>query len=199
MPSAAGAELEGLAGPGGSGLPPGGGAAGAGSRASQEGQSVPMMIAAIARKEIKDHLRDRRSIISGLLVPLIGPLTTLAMFALIASWMRQDRPLIVPVAGARNAPRLIAFLQRQGAIVETAPADYEQQVREGNLDLALSVPEDYGKEFEAGRSAPLQLIEDSSRNKSHPQVLRARRLLELYVRRMSALRMIAGGVSPTLL
>ena len=35
--------------------------------------------------------------------------------------------------------------------VETAPADFEAQVRDGKLDLALSVPEDYGKEFEAGR------------------------------------------------
>ena len=59
-----------------------------------------------------------------------------------------------------------AFLQRQGAIVETAPADFEAQVRDGKLDLALSVPEDYGKEFEAGRSAPVQLFEDSSRTKS---------------------------------
>jgi sodium transport system permease protein len=156
------------------------------------------MILPILRKELKDHLRDRRSIFSGLLMPVLGPLTFLLMFTLIASWVREDRPLTVPVAGGQNAPSLIAFLQRHGAIVETAPADYEEQVRDGKLDLALSVPDDYGKEFEAGRSAPAQLISDSSRNKSRPQVFRARRLLEMYARRMSALRMIARGVSPTL-
>ena len=156
------------------------------------------MIGAIFRKEIKDHLRDRRSLFSSLLMPLLGPLTFLAMFTLVASWVREDRPLTVHVAGAQNAPNLISFLQRYGAIVEPAPADFEAQVRDGKLDLALSVPEDYGKEFEAGRSAPVQLIEDSSRNKSRPQVMRARRLLELYVRRTSALRMIARGISPTL-
>lgn len=156
------------------------------------------MIAAILRKELKDHLRDRRSVFSGLLVPILGPVMFLLMFTLVASWVREDRPLTVPVAGAENAPNLIAFLQRHGAIVETAPADYEAQVRDGKLDLALSIPGDYGKEFEAGRSAPVQLVADSSRNKSRPQVLRARRLLEAYVRRMSALRMIARGVSPTL-
>lgn len=156
------------------------------------------MTLAIFRKELKDHLRDRRSILSGLIMPVLGPLLLLLMFTLMASWMREDRPLLVPVAGGQNAPNLIAFLQRAGAIVETAPADYEAQVREGKLDLALAVPDDYGKEFGAGRSAPVQLIADSSRNKSRPQVLRARRLLEVYVRRMSALRMIARGVSPTL-
>jgi sodium transport system permease protein len=156
------------------------------------------MTFAIFRKELKDHARDRRSVLSGLLMPVIGPLAFFGMFTLIASWTREDKPLTVVVAGARNAPNLIAFLQRQGAIVELAPADYEAQVRDGKLDFALSVPEDFGSEFEAGRSAPVQLVEDSSRNKSRPQVFRARRLLEAYVRRMSALRMIARGVSPAL-
>ena len=156
------------------------------------------MTFAILRKELLDHLRDRRSILSGLIMPVLGPLILLLMFTLVASWVREDRPLSIPVAGAENAPNLIAFLQRAGAIVETAPADYEAQVRDGKLDLALSVPDDYGKEFEAGRSAPVQLVADSSRNKSRPQVFRARRLLEIYVRRMSALRMIARGISPTL-
>ena len=156
------------------------------------------MISAVLRKELKDHLRDRRSIISGLIMPVLGPLVLLLMFSLMASWVREDRALTIAVAGGQNAPNLIAFLQRAGAIVETAPADYEAQVRDGKLDLALAVPEDYGKEFAAGRSAPVQLVADSSRNKSRPQVFRARRLLEIYVRRMSALRMIARGVSPTL-
>ena len=152
----------------------------------------------ILRKELKDHLRDRRSIVSGLLMPILGPLAFLGMFTLIASWVREDRPLRVPVTGARNAPNLIAFLQRSGALVETAPDDYEAQVRDGKLDLAISVPDDFGKEFEAGRSAPVQLVADSSRSKSRPQVMRVRRLLEIYARRMSALRMIARGVSPAL-
>src|SRR5262249_16594926 len=103
-----------------------------------------------------------------------------------------------PVAGAAIAPKLVSFLQRQGAIVETAPPDFEAQVRDGKLELAISIPEDNGKEFEAGRSAPVQFYEDSSRTKSRPSVLRARRLLEIYTRRMSALRMIARGVSPAL-
>jgi sodium transport system permease protein len=156
------------------------------------------LAAVVLRKELKDHARDRRSIFSSLLVPLLGPLILLAMLSVIASWMREDRPLLVPVAGAQNAPNLIAFLQRHGAIVEPAPADYEAQVRDGKLDLAISVPEDYGKEFEAGRSAPVQIVEDSSRTKSRPQVMRTRRILQAYSRRTSALRMIARGISPIL-
>jgi sodium transport system permease protein len=154
------------------------------------------MTLAVLRKELLDHSRDRRSLISGLLVPVLGPLLFLGMFTMIASWTREDKPLVIPVVGAENAPHLIAFLQRGGALVEPAPADFEAQVRDGKIELALSIPTDYGKEFEAGRSAPLQLAFDSSNNKARPQVMRARRLLEVYIHRLSALRMIARGISP---
>lgn len=156
------------------------------------------MILAVFRKELRDHARDRRSMLSGLLVPILGPVFFLGMFMMIASWSREDKPLVIPVAGAENAPHLIAFLQRGGAVIEAAPADFEAQVRDGKLDLALSIPGDYGKEFEAGRSAPLQLAYDSSNNKARQHVTRARRLLEVYTQRLSALRMIARGVSPGL-
>jgi sodium transport system permease protein len=157
------------------------------------------MMTAVLRKELTDHVRDRRTLFSGLLLPVLGPLLFLGMFNLIASWVRADQPLVIPVIGAQNAPHLIAFLQRGGAIIETAPADFEAQVRDGKLDLALSIPEDYGKEFEAGRGAPLELAFDSSNNKTRQPVSRARRLLERYTSRMGALRMIARGISPTLI
>jgi sodium transport system permease protein len=157
------------------------------------------MMTAVFRKELIDHVRDRRSLLSGLLVPIMGPLLFLGMFNLIASWVRADQPLLIPVIGAQNAPNLIAFLQRGGAIIETAPADFEAQVRDGKLDLALSIPDDFGKEFEAGRGAPLELAFDSSNNKTRQPVARARHLLERYTQRMGALRMIARGVSPSLI
>jgi len=46
---------------------------------------------------------------------LLCAVLLLLMFALMASWTREDRPLLVPVAGGQNAPSLIAFLQRAGA------------------------------------------------------------------------------------
>lgn len=156
------------------------------------------MIAAIFRKEWKDHLRDRRSVFSSLLVSIIGPVVFLITFSRVAASTGEDQPLVLAVAGAANAPNLVAFLQRQGVIVEQAPEDFEAPVRDGKLSLALFIPEDYGREFEAGRSAPVRLVEDSSRLQTRQQAARVRRLLEGYSRRLSALRMIARGVSPSL-
>ena len=153
---------------------------------------------AVLRKETLDHLRDRRSMFSALLMPLVGPVLFAGLFTVIASWSREDKPLLVHVAGAQNAPNLVAFLERNGASIREAPPDFEARVRDGDLDLAISVPDDYGKDFTGGVPAALELVFDGSRNRSRPAVLRTERLLRQYSAQLGALRLLARGVSPTL-
>ena len=149
-------------------------------------------------KELRDHLRDRRSMMSALLLPLIGPLMFGGMFSLIAKWGNENKPLVVAVAGADNAPNLIAFLQRHGATVVTAPADFEAKVRDDELEVALSVPREYGKKFEGGQAAKVALIADSSNNKARVTVRRVQLLLQSYGSQLGALRLLARGISPLL-
>lgn len=152
----------------------------------------------VLRKEAVDHLRDRRSLLSALLMPLLGPLVFAGAFALLANTLRSDKPLEVPVVNAEAAPSLLRFLERHGAKVLPAPADYEAQVRDGRLDLALVVGEDYAKEFAAGRPAPLRLVIDASRTRSSVTIRKATRLLQAYAGELGALRLLARGVSPQL-
>ncbi|MFL5246736.1 MAG: ABC transporter permease [Myxococcales bacterium] len=152
----------------------------------------------VLRKELVDHVRDRRSLSSALLMPLFGPAMFAVMFTLIASWNREDAVLTVPIAGAQNAPNLVAFLERHGARVETAPPDYEQKIRDGDLDLAISVPDDYGKDFVGGRPAALQLVIDGSRNKARAPIRRVEQLLSQYSSQLGSLRLLARGISPSL-
>ena len=90
---------------------------------------------AVLRKETLDHLRDRRSMFSALLMPLVGPALFAGLFTVIASWNREDKPLLVHVAGAQNAPNLVAFLERNGASIREAPPDFEARVRDGEAPL----------------------------------------------------------------
>ncbi|NMO19766.1 ABC transporter permease [Pyxidicoccus fallax] len=152
----------------------------------------------VFRKELRDHLRDRRSVLTALMFPLLGPVVFLVMFNLLASWYRQDRPLELPVIGRAHAPSLMAFLERYGAKLVEAPADYESRIRAGTLDAVLIVPEDYGREFSTGHTAEVQLVVDSSRQSARHSVLRARRLLEAYARFLGDQRLYARGIAPGL-
>ena len=153
-------------------------------------------ILTVLRKELRDHLRDRRSLVSALVMPLMGPLTFLAMFTALASTMRSDKALEIPVVGRTRAPNLLAFLERSGAQIVDGPADPERAVRDGEMDLVLVIPEDYGKESAQGRSATVELVVDNSRNRTRVSVRRAQLLLQAYTRTMGSLRLLARGVSP---
>ncbi|QRN98456.1 ABC transporter permease [Archangium violaceum] len=156
------------------------------------------LLTAVFRKEMRDHLRDRRSVTSVLAGSLVGPILFAVMFTVIASWNRQDKPLELPVVGRANAPSLMAYLERSGAKLSEAPADYESRIQAGTLDAVLIVPEDYGKDFAAGRSAKVQLVMDNSRNKARATIKRTQALLNQYSGSLGTQRLLARGVAPEL-
>lgn len=151
-----------------------------------------------ARKELRDHSRDLRSVLSALLVPLLGPVTLALMFQVITSWSAKDAAVQVAMVGRANAPALVAFLERHGVSVQDAPPDHEELVRKGALDLVLIAGDDFAPAFAAGRPAPISVVTDSSRTRSHARALRARRLLDAYGAAAGHLRLLARGVSPEL-
>lgn len=152
----------------------------------------------VARKELRDHSRDLRSVLSALLFPLLGPLALALMFQVITSWSSKDAAVQVAMVGRENAPALVAFLERHGVSVKDAPADHEARVRDGTLDLVLIAGDDFAAAFAEGRPAPIAVVSDSSRTRSHARALRARRLLDAYGGAAAQLRLLARGVSPEL-
>ena len=156
------------------------------------------LVQVVLGKELSDHVRDRRSVMTALLFPILGPALFAMMFTVIAGWMREDRPVKISVVGAEQAPNLIAFLKRAGAEIDTAPADYEQKIQDGELDVVLVVPPEYGPDFEAGRPATVKMVVDNSRNSARVIVRRTEAILQAYSGTIANLRLLARGVSPDL-
>jgi sodium transport system permease protein len=159
---------------------------------------VKGLLSTVFRKELRDHLRDRRSVMSALGFTLMGPILFGVMFTVMASWFNKDKPLELPVVGRTHAPSLIAFLERSGATLTEPPPDYEKRIQAGKLDAVLIIPDDYGKDFEAGRTASVQLVMDNSRNQARSTVLRVQQLLTAYSGMLGAQRLMARGVAPEL-
>ncbi|NTU56642.1 MAG: ABC transporter permease [Anaerolineales bacterium] len=155
-------------------------------------------ILVIFNKEMLDNLRDYRSWMTGVFWALFGPLLLGGMIMLLGNTIRErvDESLVLPVAGAENAPSLIAFLEQQDVIIETAPSDPEAAIIAGDINLALVIPPEYGEDFSAGQTAKVQLVIDSSRQSASADVSRARNLLESYSDYIGALRLSLRGVSP---
>ncbi|MEM1247719.1 MAG: ABC transporter permease [Acidobacteriota bacterium] len=147
-------------------------------------------------KELRDALRDRRSLMSALIFPLVGPLMIAFMFSSLAQLEGGDRALEVPIEGSERAPNLIAFLEERGLEVLDAPEDAEEAVRSGDHDLVLSIDDTYGEDFTTAQPATVVLIHDGSKTASRNSIRRTRNLLNEYNRSVSSLRLMARGISP---
>jgi len=153
----------------------------------------------VARKEIVDNLRDRRSVGNALFTVLLNPLLFILLFGILGRTFSEkaEQALVLPVQGAENAPSLIAFLEQNNVEIEDAPAAAEAAVRSGEVDLVLIIPEGYGEAFTSGQPAPVTLLVDDTNQGASVSVSRARRLLERYSSQIGSLRLLARGISPT--
>src|SRR5262245_55044145 len=115
-------------------------------------------IGIIFRKEMVDHLRDRRTIATSLFYPLLGPLMIVLLFSVIGRTIsdRTEKPLELPVAGTEYAPALVEFLRQRNVVVQPAPSMPEAAVSAGDTDVVLVIPPGYGDSFRGGIPATVQ-------------------------------------------
>jgi sodium transport system permease protein len=100
----------------------------------------------VYRKEMLDHLRDRRSLVISLIYPLMGPLVFGLLLALGGGILRtgpRAEPVTLQAAGLAAAPGLEAAFARHGIGFEEAPADeLTQRVRQRATPVAIEVRPD---------------------------------------------------------
>lgn len=148
-------------------------------------------------KELRDGLRDRRSIRSVLLTAALSPVLFGGMFTVMAERAKDAWEVRLPVAGVEYAPTFVDWLKQQtGVEIVPAPADPEQAVRDRKEDVVLIIEKDFSENMARAIPAPVKLVSDSTRESARKKVERARRLVTTYSSQLAALRLIARGVAP---
>ncbi len=156
-------------------------------------------------KEVRDNLRDRRTLLSALLMgPLFGPI----LFAFVINMsLKQSlgeagEALDVPVIGQEHAPNLMEYLKSHNINITAAPADRAaalEAVKVGKHDLVLVIPEAFGEELADTVPATIEVISDLANTQAERESRRAMRALRSYNRELAAMRLVARGVSPVVL
>ena len=118
-------------------------------------------LAIIYRKELLDTLRDRRTLISSILLPLLlFPLLTLgfgtlAIF-LVVKMTRDTAPIMI--LGEKNAPELVRKLVRERTLAIVPPsADYVKQINDKTVRAVVEIPENLEEQLRANHEANLQV------------------------------------------
>ena len=152
--------------------------------------------ATVFRKELTDGIRDRRSVLSALIIPMLFPFLITFMFNLMIKRDREASEIEIPIVGAERAPDVVEWITRQGYKVIDGPADPQAAVRDEKFDFVLVVPETFVSDFQIARSAEVELVFDGSRKETSSAVSRARNLVRSYNRMIGNLRLVARGISP---
>ncbi len=154
----------------------------------------------VFRKEVRENLRDRRTVVNALARgPFFFPALFLIMFNLqvSAQLKNAEKPLSVPVLGAANAPHLVAALTQMGMVAEPAPKDTDVAIQDQRNEVVLVIPPTYAADWSRGRTAGVRLMYDSSRRDSDQSAERLRKMLKSYALITAAQRMIARGIAPS--
>ncbi|HEY1327466.1 MAG TPA: ABC transporter permease [Casimicrobiaceae bacterium] len=150
------------------------------------------------RKELIDAARDRRTVLVSLLSSVAGgPILLILLFHFMATQLDRALDITLPVVEREHAPALMSFLARQQVKLVDAPADYEAQIRRGDLAAALVVDGQFEHDLEQGRPGTVRLVYDRSRDRGRPIVDQVESLLRTYNRVAGSERLILRGVAPT--
>lgn len=156
-------------------------------------------ISTVFRKEVVDNARDRRSFSTALISPLMGPLAMVLVFGALSQAKEKAQAPHVPIAGQEHAPVLVAWLEKQGVVVEAPPEDPVAAVKGGKADVVVIIPEGFGEQLRRGEPALVELVLDQSRQDAASTVGRVRSLLGAYGGEVGALRLLARGTDPSIM
>ena len=151
----------------------------------------------VLKKELKDHLRDKRTATMVFLLSiLMGPVVLMAFTQFISSIEKKAKAREVFVQGVEHAPQLANFFARQDVSIKTPAADFREQIKTGKHEPVLVIPKDFEEKFLTG-SAEVDLVYDDTRQDAGNVAIGAiRRLVQGFNREVGNQRLIARGVSP---
>lgn len=125
-------------------------------------------IQTIVKKEFTDTLRDKRTILTMIVMPLV--LVPLLMNLVIRITQRQQRKaeaeqIHLAFVGAEYAPRLFELVEADSQVVvreDVRENEFEQLIRDDSLDAGIVVPPDFMERIDADQQASVVLYYRSS-------------------------------------
>ncbi|MCY0987345.1 ABC transporter permease subunit [Nannocystis sp. ILAH1] len=158
----------------------------------------------VFRKELRDTLRDRRTLVAMVVVPLLlFPLLMVGMakFSQSRAAEARDKTLAVAVADAEASSGLAEFLRQEPGLEISEVQDVTalpERVRTEELDAAIVIPAGYGALLASYYPAPLQLLHKSSDDFDIPRT-RLEQALGRFEQKLLDERLRSFGVEPRVL
>src|SRR5437870_8552188 len=138
----------------------------------------------VARKELLDLIRDRRTIITALLIPLVSFPILFGVIGFFANPVSNPSPVAVlnVDSGPVSASLAAALSATQGIhLIMLSGGNLTGSIQKGDYDVALLIPANFSSAIEKGAQANLTLYYDPSNGRAQQG--------------LSIIRGVIGGIS----
>ncbi len=113
----------------------------------------------VYRKELKDMLRDRRALLSMIIIPtFVMPLLTFGVGKValrVTAKVREEIPTVV-ILGGEDSPGVVAELKQSPRLrVGVAPDDWKQQIADKKIRAAVRLPAGFEAGLRTGLAPPV--------------------------------------------
>jgi sodium transport system permease protein len=105
----------------------------------------------------------------------------------------------VYVLGAQYAPQLTNFFARQDVVIKEPAPGYLEAIKAGKHDPVLEVPRDFERDYANGKVTLKLVYDDTRQDTSNVYIGVLRRLVREFNAETGGQRLIARGVSPTVM
>ena len=121
-------------------------------------------------KELKDSLRDRRTLMSTIIIPtLVIPLLMFGIgkaMATIVTRAQEEVPTVAIIGGA-DSPGVVAALKKSPKLrIVALPADWKQAISDKQLRVAVELPDKFEAGLKAGAAPDVRVFNYSGELKS---------------------------------
>lgn len=154
----------------------------------------------ILLKEVRDNLRDRRSLFFALLYgPLLLPALMIGplVFNVNQYSIDAEQSQSLSVVGQERAPNLMAYLAEHRIRAQPFEGELTDLDETHTNTLVLEVPEQYGQAMRDGEPAPLVIHYHSGESDLASQRRRLRQRLDQYHSQLRSQRLLVRGLDET--
>jgi len=118
-------------------------------------------IAVVYRKELREALRDRRTLVSSLLVPLLLFPILITGFSAVAAELidraKNESPSVI-ILGGQDSPAVLEQLRKMDKIrIVKAAADWKQQIIDKEVRAAVELPPGFESDINAQKPAVVHI------------------------------------------
>ena len=144
-------------------------------------------------KELKDALRDKRSVMAAMSYAFFGPLLMAGAFFLLISQLTSEKDVEIDIRGGEYAPALVQHLNNLGIVERSEPWPA------GKQPITLEIDASWAEYIATAQPAKVILTADFSAQKQRAEISRVERAVSDYAQQLRMIRLQMRGIDPNAL